>query len=673
MTWRAVLAGILAGAFVCAFCYFNDAVMHQTMFVGSIMPISAYGGLILFVLLINPLLGRRAFSAGELTVALAMTLVMCGIPGAGLLRSGTAAMMMPWHWERSNPGWRAEDIVETAPRQMLASPGDQDDAVNGFVRGLGNGRGIPSLRAVPWRDWARTLAFWLPLALVLWVGLIGLALVVHRQWSEHEHLRYPLAVFSNALLPEPGKRWAAVFSDRLFWIGAGLVFLIHFNNYLAVWFPQFLVTVPTKIDLTSLLQLSPTYAAGGGWPLLQPQLYFSVLAFAYFLASDVSLAMGIGPFLNPFLVGALASYGLSLQWSGVSTPNVQSFMNFGAYSGLLLTILYTGRHYYSRVFRRAVMIPTAEEQASDAVWGARVFLICVGLFSLSLISVGLDWPLAVLYTGLIFALFLVVGRLVAETGAFLVQAYWYPGVILWGFFGARALGVKSVLIMLLLSSVLIIDPREAMMPFLVNALKLLDLRRQRMGRTATWCVAALLVGLAVAVPATLAFQYDRGVDRDDAFAMVVASQRPFDKAIEVKERLVGQGNLAAAEATTGWKRFAEISPKVPCLIGFAGGLTAVLAFAALRLRWAKWPLHPVLFLVWSTWAGRDMSASFLGGWMLKLLVTRYAGAGWYQRLKPLMFGLIAGELLGGLVPMGIGFVYWLKTGLPPKVFNILPN
>ena len=115
MTWRAVLAGILAGAFVCAFCYFNDAVMHQTMFVGSIMPISVYGGLILFVLLINPLLGRRVFSAGELTVALAMTLVMCGIPGAGLLRSGTAAMMMPWHWERSNPGWRAEGIVETRP------------------------------------------------------------------------------------------------------------------------------------------------------------------------------------------------------------------------------------------------------------------------------------------------------------------------------------------------------------------------------------------------------------------------------------------------------------------------------------------------------------------------------------------------------------------------------
>ena len=647
--------------------------MHQTMFVGSIMPISVYGGLILFVLLINPLLRRWAFSAGELTVALALTLVMCGIPGAGLLRSGTAAMMMPWHWERSNPGWREERIVETAPRQMLASPANQEDALNGFIRGLGNGRGLPSLRAVPWRDWGRTLAFWIPLALSLWIGLIGLALVVHRQWSEHEHLRYPLAEFSNALLPEPGKRWATVFGDRLFWIGAGLVFLIHFNNYLAVWFPSFLVTVPTKIDLTSLLSLSPTFAAGGAYEVMYPNLYFSVLGFAYFLASDVSLAMGIGPYLNPFLIGGLASYGLALQWSGVSTPNVQSFMNFGAYFGLLLTILYTGRHYYSQILRRAIMIPTSEAHAPEAVWGARVFLISAGLFIVSLICVGLDWPLAVLYTGLIFILFLVVGRLLAETGAFLVQAYWYPGVTLWGIFGARALGVKSVLIMLLLSSVLIIDPREAMMPFLVNAFKLLDLRREKIGRTAKWCVAALVVGLAVAVPATLAFQYDRGVDREDSFAMSVASQRPFDRAIEVRQRLTAQGSLAAAEATTGWKRFAEMSPKVPCLIGFGGCLAAVLAFAAIRLRWPKWPLHPVLFLVWSTWAGRDMAASFLGGWIIKLLVTRYGGAWWYQRLKPLMFGLIAGELLGGLVPMAVGLVYWLKTGLPPKTFNILPD
>jgi hypothetical protein len=555
---------------------------------------------------------------------------------------------------------------------MLASPGNQEDALNGFVQGIGNGRGLPNPSKVPWGAWRATLIFWMPVILLLWIGLIGLALAVHRQWSEHEHLRYPLATFSNALLPEAGKRWGTVLGDRLFWIGAVVVFLIHFNNYLAVWFPDFLVTVPTKVDLSSLLSLFPMYAAGDGGEMLQPNVYFTVLAFGYFLASDVSLAMGLGPFLYPLLVGALAVYGFSIDAGGTFGPNARGFMNFGAYFGLLLAILYTGRHYYGRTLRRAIMIPTAEAPAPEAVWGARVFLICALLFAVNLVSVGLDWPLAVLYTGLIFTIFLVVGRVSAETGAFMVQASWYPCITIWGLFGARALGAKTVLIMLLLSAVLVVDTRSALTPFMVNAFKLLELRRERIGRAAAWSVAAILIGLGVALPVTLAFQYDRGINHDDPWAVEVVPRRPFDDAIEVRHRLTAQGSLEAAEATSGWRRFAEMSVRAPCLIGFGGGLAIVLAFAAIRLRWPKWPLHPVLFLIWNTYGGRMFAASFLGGWGIKVLVTQYAGASWYQRLKPLMFGLIAGEMLGGLVPIAIGFVYWLATGLPPKVFNILP-
>ena len=563
MTRRAVLAGILAGAFVCAFTYFNDNIMRQTMFIGNNMPISVYGGLILFVLLLNPILKRWALSARELAVAVALVLVMCTIPGSGLMRTFTVSLMLPWHWERNTPGWRAENVVEMAPRQMLASPGSHGDAMNGFVGGVGNGLGFPSLSEVPWSAWIGTLAFWIPVIVLLWIGLIGLTLAVHRQWSEHEHLRYPLATFSNALLPEPGKRWATVLGDRLFWIGAGIVFLIHFNNYLAVWFPTLLVTIPTTVDLSSLVSLFPTYAAGGGASMLKPNVYFTVVAFGYFLASDVSLAMGFGPFLYPLLEGILAGYGVSLWGSGYSTPNADNFLSFGAYFGLLLAILYTGRHYYSRTLRQAVMIPTPGAQAPEAVWGARVFLICALLITVDFICVGLDWQLAVLYTGLIFMLFLVVGRVSAETGAFMIQPEWMPCVTLWGFFGARALGPKTAVILLMLTTVLIIDPREALTPFLVNALKLLDLRRASLGRTAAWSVAALLIGLAVALPVTLAIQYDRGVNHDDVWATQMVPQRPFDKTIEIKQRLTAQGSLDAAETTSGWRRFAEMSAKPP--------------------------------------------------------------------------------------------------------------
>ena len=303
-----------------------------------------------------------------------------------------------------------------------------------------------------------------------------------------------------------------------------------------------------------------------------------------------------------------------------------------------------------------------------------MFLICAVLFTVNLISVGLDWPLAVLYTGLIFMLFLVVGRLIAETGAFMIQPYWFPCVTLWGIFGARALGAKTVLIMLLLSAVLAVDPREALMPFMVNAFKLLDLRRERIGRAAAWSVAAILIGLAVAVPVTLAFQYDRGVNHDDEWATADVPQRPFDKAIEVRQRLTAQGSAGCGR---GDDRMAAVRGDVaqgalPDRVrGRPGDGARVRGDSPALAEMAAAPgAVPGLEHVWP---GRMLAASFLGGWGVKVLVTQYGGASWYQRLKPLMFGLIAGEMLGGLVPMAVGFVYWLATGLPPKSFNILPN
>ena len=54
----AIVLGLAGAVFVCTFTYFNDAIMHQTMFVGNNMPISVYGGLVILVLFVNPLLRK---------------------------------------------------------------------------------------------------------------------------------------------------------------------------------------------------------------------------------------------------------------------------------------------------------------------------------------------------------------------------------------------------------------------------------------------------------------------------------------------------------------------------------------------------------------------------------------------------------------------------------------
>jgi hypothetical protein len=115
-----------------------------------------------------------------------------------------------------------------------------------------------------------------------------------------------------------------------------------------------------------------------------------------------------------------------------------------------------------------------------------------------------------------------------------------------------------------------------------------------------------------------------------------------------------------------------MSPKPSFLIPFGSAFLLVGLFTLLRHRYARFPLHPVLFLFGIIYEARMMGFSFLLGWLVKSLITRYGGARAYQRVKPLMIGLIAGELMAGLVPLLVGALYSVLAGRPPIPFRILP-
>ncbi len=679
MSFRAILLGLLGVAAICGLSYFNDAVLRQPLLVGNHMPISVYGSLLLFLLIVNPLLRRigrpRPLTGAEIAVALSLTLAACCIPGAGLMRTFTTSLVLPHHYARTDPGWQEQRVLERVPPVMLAQPASNDaSVVNGFIQGLGSPGHRLRLDQIPWSAWWRPLAFWLPLLLLFWIGLIALSVVVHRQWADHEQLPYPLAAFVRAFLPSEGGARSPIFLNRLFWIGALVILAIHLNNYGCRWFPRHMIRVPTLLDFSPLSALFPTIRQGSysDWPLLYAPIYFSVIAIAYFLAADVSLSLGLGGYLFAYVSGVLAGYGISI-WGGGIGPGIQHSLGFGAYLGMLLVMLYTGRRYYWQVARRAIGLRSDDDVGRTPVWAARVFLLCIALFTGALRAIGLDWLLAVCFTGGMVMLFLVMSRILAETGVFFNQPYWLPGMMITGFLGAGALGPQAVLLMALLSTVFLVDPREALMPFVVNALKLSDTQGVRIGKVALWAGAAVIVGLAVAVPVTLYFQYDRGVNMSDAWSTAIVPRAAFDETVRVIQRLRAQDVLETSEALHGWQRLAHASPMKSAVIPAAAGLGLILLTTAARLRFPRWPLHPVMFLMWfTTYAGWAFCPSLLIGWLIKTLVTRYGGAAGYQRIKPLMFGAIAGDMLGGVVPIIIGFVYHFLTGEIPKPYGFMP-
>ena len=76
-----------------------------------------------------------------------------------------------------------------------------------------------------------------------------------------------------------------------------------------------------------------------------------------------------------------------------------------------------------------------------------------------------------------------------------------------------------------------------------------------------------------------------------------------------------------------------------------------------RLVW--FPLHPIGFIAANSWGMQINWVSFLVGWLIKVLVTRYGGLRVYNRLLPLFLGLIVGDALhSGLW----GLVAWATGG-----------
>ena len=813
MTVRALVLGLLGAALLCALTFFNDMVMGGTFLVGNFLPVTVFGGLVLFMMLVHPLLHRfgrgAALGGSELSLIVALVLCACYVPGRGLMHQFTTFLMLPHHYAKTTPGWqgqpaaiqaeqvtdatrlrrqllagftsttaewrvlrdlagpdllaalraepadgppRATDcqrvvaglnallenpaaadavrqghsplppyalrlrtqpgnldaeaardltrafldvaldgaiaprlpaVLRHAPPAMLADPaydqapgaGDAPggaQALEGFVNSIAVGDEPIGVMDVPWGAWRRTLWFWLPLIMTVCTGAAGLSLVIHRQWAHHERLPYPTIEFAVTLLPAADGRSSPVFRNRLFWIGTGIVFVLHLNNYACAWWPETLIPFRTQLNFTPFLQLFPVYNRSGiaVWQMFNPTLYFTVIGFAYFLSSDVALSLGLAPYVFGAVTGTLAGYGIAIN-GPMLLPHPSNFLYAGAYCGMFLVLAYSGRRYYSSVFRRSLGLRVADTVESSAVWGARAFLAATILFVVEMSRVGLQWPFGLLYALIMTVLLVVISRLLAEAGVFYLHSYFFPCAVLWGFLGTKAIGPDQMLIMAMLSSVLLIDPREAFMPYVVSALRITDQARCRLGRVALCGVAALAIGLAVGVPATLYLQYQHGAIRTgDGWTMWSVPHFAFDASSQVRQALSAQAALPALDERTPWQRLGQAAAAPGSLIAFATTFSLVILFTLCRHRFAWWPIHPLLFLVLGTWQSCVLAFSFLIGWLIKKSVTKYGGAALYARLKPLMTGLIAGEMLACLVPMIIGAIYYAWTGNPPKTFAL---
>jgi hypothetical protein len=491
-------------------------------------------------------------------------------------------------------------------------------------------------------------------------------------------LPYPVAAFGRAIIAgrAPGDDRPLVCS-RAFWTGFGLVFGIHLLNGLYGYFPDVLVRVPRWFDFTPITRLWPEVTRGAGWWMLfVPRIYPTVIAFSFFLASEVSLSLGLSQVGAVAITAVLAGYGIDLQAYQPGT-GVASWQMFGSAAAMAAVILYIGRHHYLRVARYA-LIPPSRQAAGQAperytVWACRGLLLTCTALAGMLVWLGLDWPFAILLVVLLMVMSMVTARVSAETGLPHIENNWNGLGVLLGLFGTAALGPKAIVIAGLLCAMFMVDVRETLMPYVTNGLKLCDDERVKPARVAWRGGLVFALGLCLAIPVVLAANYTHGAPLVDGWGSWCVPRFAFDKVTDASLRLEAMDQLGTSAAFTPWQRLKALEPQ-PAFLWAAGlGAAAVLLCSVLRLRFARWPLHPVMFLAWGTWPLMCFSPSFLLGWAAKKMVTRFGGHGLHVRSMPFLIGVVAGDILGGLLFMAVGAIYYAVRHQPAPGYYAFPE
>lgn len=691
MSIRAVLLGLLGAALLAGIAFINDDVWQLNRVIGNHMPFSVFGALILFVVALNPLLGRISrrlrFKPMELAVAMAITLTSCGVPSSGFFRFFGATVIHPSYWNEITPGWQKIGLMNYAPKKMMPNEGVFDDDIHGgFREGMRKGDENISLSQVPWHAWkGPLLKFWLPMAACLMIGMIGLTLVVHEQWSRYEKMPYPIAEVATSIIePGPGGTIGPLFRNKAFWYAGAAVLAVHVINIVHSYYPNSTIMIPLQANLSPLLKKA-TYLDNGmsRWALTFPKLFVTGVAFAFFMRTDAAFSVAIAPLAWTVMTATMYRYDVVAH--GGYFVGAVKYVHFFAYLAMGVLLLYTGRHFYSNVLRRTFFFPARAEVPRRCVWGFRVFLVTMVCAGMLLYWAGLDWPFAIMFLVGLVVIYVISTRMSVEMGLFFISAAGISiSVVVFGLFGAKAMGAKAILAMGIPFLVFGFFLREHIMPFAANAFRVCDRIAEKTGfladhkpvtgRLAWWFSVAVLISLAVATPVVIWAHYNWGSSGYEPSTSACNAQGLFDGLQGEVDKLAIAGDAQKSADYTLWERFAnmKISRELLWVSAFSIGLVLLCGFMRLRYLW--WPLHPVLFLVWGSSTAGVMWGSFLVGVIIKTAVGHIWGMEKIIKIRPLLIGLIAGDLIGGLVNMVANVGYYFAMGnvllSPYRIFPI---
>jgi len=573
---------------------------------------------------------KRALNQPELMLLYSLLSMSSVVAGVGHMGFFTPFLANPFWFANGSNGWFS--LWKSLPPYI----GPRDPAIlQGFYVGHST-----FFQPVVMRAWAMPLFVWSLFFLVLLWTTLCLAVIVRRRWAEEEHLPFPVI----ALPLEITREGAPIYRNKLLWGGFAIPFALHSMNSLASIFPL----VPS-FPVNSARDLVAGLPAP--WNGLEPMfggIHPAGVGFGFLINTDVLFSLWFFYLLRK----AFNLWGVLENWRDVGQGQFGDGTNqfpftpaqaWGAWLALGLAVLWQGRSYFAGYFRRAFQgDPQGQDRGEPLSARGAVFGSIGGFLALCAFvwSSGGSWWLPVVFLGLYVVIMLTLARLQAETAVLSPFLVWVdPQSILSTLAGTVGMSRMDAIHMGMLSW-FNSDYRAAALPHQLQGF----VGQKRAGGSLRSLPAMLMIAAAVAL----------------IFSLVWDLQLYY-----VNGAATGHVNQwRISEGSAPWNNVQKWlqHPALPDRTGWLGALAGAAItglLAALRGRFAGFPLSPSAYVLNTSWANDLFWLDMLIAWAFKSLFLRYGGMKAYRAALPFFMGLILGDFVTGSLWSIIGTIFHL--------------
>lgn len=626
VTGRAIMCGLLLALTTIVWNTYVEYIAHTGRLNITHFPIALFVPYVL-ITFGNALLRRKeipwAFSSTEILTMLAMGLVGAAVPAYGLTSYFLGMIAMPYYMATPENQW-ANYFHQYLPSWLV--PTNEGGAMQYLFEGL------PSAdMPIPWGVWFVPLFGWMTFIGAIVLGCVCLAVMLRKQWAEHERLAYPILHPAGDLAE--GEAKVPLLKNSFFIVGALIPFTFLVWNILGYFSPGF-----------PRISLGPGWMAmGTHFPRMHVTFNFYTIGFAYFANVDVLFSIWAFYLFYCVQIMFFRRLGINLSNKGDSGDATTSLQAGGAFIAMVVFGLWMARHHIKDVFYKAFH-PSCDIDDSNEMLSYRAcafgLLFSLVFLSLWLNAVGVSFGVAIVLTLGIFVTYLGTARVIAETGVVYFSMPMTANGLLPFIFGPKSFDGATITAFRLVDSVRS-QNKGMFMPPLVHAARISDMVGQNKGRLIWGIVLTLVVGISTAIAYSLYLGYTYGAFNFNDLPFSRYPPSTYD------------GLVKALKGEETWEKERYFF----MLLGI--GVFTLVSF--LRYQFAWWPLAPIGMVVPPTHAVHSMFSIFIA-WGIKSIILRIGGVDLYRRCRPLFLGLLVGHALGVLLSFVVDQIWFPGQG-----------